>query len=166
MVQAEKIVRWESQVPAGNSLIFIVLIAFMVAIMWWSSRKAKQQQAKVKDFRSSLQPGQLVKTIGGVIGTVVSVDTKYEEIVIDSEGSELRFTFPAISGAYERPAFIDDDEVDEEDHSIARDQDNEVPQESAQGGNDSDPQSRSTTDSLDQDDSAEATQDSGVQENK
>ncbi len=51
----------------------------------------------MKDFRSSLEPGTEVITIGGIIGKVVSVDEEYEEIVIDSEGSLLRFTFRAIN---------------------------------------------------------------------
>lgn len=38
----------------------------------------------MKDFRSSLEPGTEVITIGGIIGKVVSVDEEYEEIVIDS----------------------------------------------------------------------------------
>ncbi|WEV42640.1 preprotein translocase subunit YajC [Bifidobacterium sp. ESL0682] len=106
--------------PGGsNSIFLIVLIVLMVAMMWWSSRKQKQQQSKVQDFRASLQPGQLVQTIGGIIGSVVSVDEKYEEIVIDSEGSKLRFTFRAISKTYVRPAFVDDDEVDEDGNPIA-----------------------------------------------
>lgn len=105
----------------GNTIFIFVLLIAMVALMWWQSRKSKQQQQKVQDFRSSLQPGELVQTIGGIIGEVVSVDTKYEEIVIDSEGSKLRFTFRAISKKYERPAFIDDDEVDEDGNPIVSD---------------------------------------------
>ncbi|MDF7663825.1 preprotein translocase subunit YajC [Bifidobacterium sp. ESL0763] len=102
-------------------MIFIVFLVLMVALMFWQSRKSKQQQKKVKDFRQSLQPGDLVQTIGGIIGKVVSVDTKYEEIVIDSDGSPMRFTFPAISKKYERPAFIDDDDVDEDGNPVDKD---------------------------------------------
>lgn len=102
----------------SNTIFIFVLLIAMVALMWWQSRKSKQQQQKVQDFRTSLQPGELVQTIGGIIGEVVSVDTKFEEIVIDSEGSKLRFTFRAISKKYERPAFIDDDEVDEDGNPI------------------------------------------------
>ncbi|WEV68565.1 preprotein translocase subunit YajC [Bifidobacterium sp. ESL0775] len=120
--------------PGGNSIFIIVLIVLMAAMMWWSSHKQKQQQNQVKDFRSSLQPGQLVQTIGGIIGSVVSVDEKYEEIVIDSEGSKLRFTFRAINKTYERPAFIDDDEVDEDGNPINPEEENassEAPQDAA-----------------------------------
>ena len=80
-----------------NSLFFIVILVVMIGLMFWQSKKAKQQQAERKDFRSNLQPGTEIITIGGIIGKVVSVDTEYEEIVIDSEGSQLRFGFNAIS---------------------------------------------------------------------
>ncbi|WP_368491437.1 preprotein translocase subunit YajC [Bifidobacterium tibiigranuli] len=91
----------------------VVLIVLMGGMMWWQSKKAKQQQAEVKTFRENLVPGTEVVSIGGVIGKVVSVDTKYEEIVIDSEGSLLRFKASAVNKTYVRPAYVDDSEVDE-----------------------------------------------------
>ena len=45
----------------------------------------------------------------------------YEEIVIDSEGSLLRFGFNAISREYTRPAFVHDDEVDENGNPLPQD---------------------------------------------
>ncbi len=94
-------------------IFLIVIVVVMFAMMFWQSRKAKQQQSERQDFRANLQPGTEIITIGGVIGKVVSVDTEYEEIVIDSEGSNLRFGFNAISREYVRPAYVHDDEVDE-----------------------------------------------------
>lgn len=94
-------------------MFLIVIIGVMFGMMFWQSKKAKQQQAERQDFRANLQPGTEVITIGGVIGKVVSVDTEYEEIVIDSEGSQIRFGFNAISREYVRPAYVHDDEVDE-----------------------------------------------------
>ena len=93
-----------------SSLLIIIVIVAFGAMMWWQSRSAKKRQNQMRDFRESLEPGTEVISIGGVIGKVVSVDTKYQEIVIDSEGSLIRFSFNAISKRYERPAFIDDNE--------------------------------------------------------
>ena len=109
--------------PQGSSsyLIMIVSIVLIGIMMWWQSRKAKQQQQKMKDFRSSLEPGTEVITIGGIIGKVVSVDEEYEEIVIDSEGSQIRFGFNAISREYVRPAYVHDDEVDENGNPLPTD---------------------------------------------
>ena len=109
--------------PQGSSsyLIMIVSIVLIGIMMWWQSRKAKQQQQKMKDFRSSLELGTEVITFGGIIGKVVSVDEEYEEIVIDSEGSQLRFGFNAISREYVRPAYVHDDEVDENGNPLSTD---------------------------------------------
>lgn len=99
----------------------IVIIVVMFGMMFWQSKKAKQQQAERQDFRANLQPGTEVITIGGVIGKVVSVDTEYEEIVIDSEGSQIRFGFNAISREYVRPAYVHDDEVYENGNPLSTD---------------------------------------------
>ena len=101
-------------------LFLVVLIVVMLGMMFWQSKKAKQQQAERQDFRSNLQPGTEVITIGGIIGKVVSVDTEYEEIVVDSEGSQLRFGFNAISREYVRPAYVHDDEVDENGNPLSK----------------------------------------------
>ena len=99
-------------------LFLVVLIVVMFGMMFWQSKKAKQQQAERQN--SSLQPGTEVITIGGIIGKVVSVDTEYEEIVVDSEGSQLRFGFNAISREYVRPAYVHDDEVDENGNPLSK----------------------------------------------
>lgn len=102
-------------------MFLIVIIVVMFGMMFWQSKKAKQQQAERQDFRANLQPDTEVITIGGVIGKVVSVDTEYEEIVIDSEGSQIRFGFNAISREYVRPAYVHDDEVDENGNPLPTD---------------------------------------------
>lgn len=101
-------------------IFLIVIVVVMFGMMFWQSKKAKQQQAERQDFRANLQPGTEVITIGGVIGKVVSVDTEYEEIVIDSEGSQIRFGFNAISREYVRPAYVHDDEVDENGNPLSK----------------------------------------------
>ena len=103
--------------------ILIVIVVMMFGMMFLQSRKAKQQQAERQDFRANLQPGTEIITIGGVIGKVVSVDTEYEEIVIDSDGSQLRFAFNAISREYVRPAYVHDDEVDEDGNPLPQETD-------------------------------------------
>ncbi len=96
-----------------SSLCLAVLVIVFGALMFWQSKKAKEQQQEQKDFRANLQPGTEVITIGRVIGKVVEVDNEYDEIVIDSEGSKMRFALSAIAREYIRPAYVSDDEVDE-----------------------------------------------------
>ena len=102
-------------------MFLIVIIVVMFGMMFWQSKKAKQQKAARQDFRANLQPGTEVITIGGVIGMVVSVDSEYEEIGIDCEGSQIRFGFNAISREYVRPAYVHDDEVDENGNPLSTD---------------------------------------------
>ena len=90
----------------------VVIIAFF-GMMIWQSKKAKEQQQERKDFRANLQLGTEVITIGQVIGKVVEVDNQYDEIVIDTEGTKMRFALNAIAREYVRPAYVSDDEVDE-----------------------------------------------------
>lgn len=114
-------------------IFLIVIIVVMFGMMFWQSKKAKQQQAERQDFRANLQPGTEVITIGGVIGKVVSVDTEYEEIVIDSEGSQIRFGFNAISREYVRPAYVHDDEVDENGNPTDSTDEDQAAQEPIEG---------------------------------
>ena len=107
-------------------IMLIVIVVVFGGMMWWQSKKAKQQQQEKQDFRRNLQPGTEVITIGQVIGEVVEVDEQYEEIVIDSEGSKLRFGFNAIAREYIRPAYVSDDEVDENGNPLP-DEDTEAP---------------------------------------
>lgn len=93
-------------------LSLIVIVVVFGGMMWWQSKKAKQQQAEKQDFRRNLQPGTEIITIGQVIGKVVEVDEQYEEVVIDSAGSKLRFGFNAIAREYVRPAYVSDEEYD------------------------------------------------------
>lgn len=113
-------------------IFLIVIVVVMFAMMFWQSRKAKQQQSERQDFRANLQPGTEIITIGGVIGKVVSVDTEYEEIVIDSEGSNLRFGFNAISREYVRPAYVHDDEVDENGNPLPSEEEEAAQDENVQ----------------------------------
>ncbi|WP_421777392.1 preprotein translocase subunit YajC [Gardnerella sp. KA00603] len=91
--------------------LLIALIVVMVVMMWFQTRNAKKRQNEMRSFHESLQPGTEVITIGGIIGKIVSVDTQYEEIVIDSEGSLMRVSFRAVNRLYVRPAFISDEEA-------------------------------------------------------
>ena len=97
----------------GSMIFMIVIIALMIAMMWGSSRKSKQQQTAIQDFRESLQPGDEVATTTGLLGKVVSVDLEKAQVVIDSEGSRPRWRIQAITRPPIVPAYVHDDEVDE-----------------------------------------------------
>lgn len=93
--------------------MLIILVVAMVCMMMFQTRNAKKRQAEMRSFHESLEPGTEIITIGGIIGKIVIVDTQYEEIVIDSEGSLMRVSFRAVNRLYVRPAFISDEEAEE-----------------------------------------------------
>lgn len=103
-------------------MFLVVLIVVFGAIMLWQSKQAKKQQQQQQDFRTNLQPGTEVITIGRIIGKVVEVDNQYDEIVIDSEGTRMRLALSAIAREYTRPAYISDDEVDENGNPLPKDE--------------------------------------------
>ena len=106
-----------------STLILLVLIILMIALMWWISRKQRSQQNKIQDFRKALKPGDEVATVSGLLGTVHSVDLDHDEIVIDSEGSLSKWRIQAITEPPVRPAYISDDEVDEEGNPLPKEED-------------------------------------------
>lgn len=97
-----------------SMLFMIVIIALMILMMWVSSRKSKQQQTAIQDFRQSLKPGDEVATSTGLLGKIASVDQEKEQVVIDSEGSLSRWRIQAITKPPIVPAYVHDDEVDED----------------------------------------------------
>lgn len=107
-------------------IFFIVLLVAMILMLVFQTRKAKKQQADRQSFWKNLGAGTEVVTIGGVIGKVVEVDEEYDEIVIDSEGSLLRFSSKAISREYIRPAYVSDDDVDENGNPLVKDDENDA----------------------------------------
>ena len=105
---------------AGSSMLFmIMLLIAMIGLMVWTSRKQKKQQSQVQDFRQTLKEGDPVATVGGLLGTVHSVDLEHDEVVIDSEGSLSKWRIQAITEPPIRPAYVSDDEVDENGNPLA-----------------------------------------------
>ncbi|BDR53039.1 hypothetical protein KIM372_09460 [Bombiscardovia nodaiensis] len=98
-----------------SSMLFLILIiVLMFGMTWWSSRKNKQRQGDVETFRRSLEPGTPVATASGLLGTIVSVDLEKEQVVVDSEGTKSRWRIQAITKPPIVPAYVHDDEVDEQ----------------------------------------------------
>jgi preprotein translocase subunit YajC len=77
-------------------VIIIVLAVAMIGLMFWNTRKQKQQREEVQKMRDSFAPGMLVRTNSGFLGTIEQVDS--DSVVIRSEdGSLSRWMTEAIS---------------------------------------------------------------------
>ena len=68
LADAEKTTPWTSYILI--ILVVVVLVAFFV----WSTISNKKKQKQFNDTINAIKPGNKVKTIGGVCGTVVSIN--------------------------------------------------------------------------------------------
>lgn len=66
----------EAPAQSQNSFgIFPMLVVIMLLFYFMIIRPQKRSQREVDDMRNAVKKGDKVKSIGGIIGTVASVDT-------------------------------------------------------------------------------------------
>ena len=80
----------------GYGFTMIIMLVVMVAMFWFTSHSQKKKDKEAQDMRDSLQVGDEVTTIGGIIGKVVSI--KEETFVLETtkEKTHIRFLKAAI----------------------------------------------------------------------
>ncbi|MQS89307.1 preprotein translocase subunit YajC [Companilactobacillus mishanensis] len=80
---------------AGNSfgqygmLIFIVIL--FVGMYFISIRPQRKQQQKRQEMLKQMDKGDKVVTLGGIKGTIESIDRDNKEVVVDCDGIYLTF---------------------------------------------------------------------------
>ncbi|WP_414046196.1 preprotein translocase subunit YajC [Macrococcus equi] len=75
-------------------LIVLLLVAYVLMIRPQQKRSREQQE-----LLRHLKRGDKVATIGGLQGTVKSVDSKYVTIIVNNKGTEMTFDKLAIKKA-------------------------------------------------------------------
>ena len=85
----------EGAAPAGSGISSLVFLGLMVVVFYLfiirpQRKRSKEQQA----LSESIGPGQEVRTIGGIHGTVVSVDD--DSVVLAVEEGKIRVSRRAI----------------------------------------------------------------------
>ena len=85
-----------SLLGGGMAGTWIIMIVMLVAMWWFTSRSQKKKDQEAQNMRDSLQVGDEVTTIGGIIGKVVSI--KEETFVLETtkEKTHIRFLKGAI----------------------------------------------------------------------
>ncbi|MDR2377885.1 MAG: preprotein translocase subunit YajC [Bifidobacteriaceae bacterium] len=63
----------EATTGGGGNYLMLIFLVGMIALMWFMSRRNKKQQQQQGDFRRSLDVGQRVMTVGGMIGIITGV---------------------------------------------------------------------------------------------
>lgn len=67
----------------GNLLVTLGMIGIMIVIFYFFAiRPQKKQEKEAADMRNSIQVGDEITTIGGIIGKVVSI--KEETLVLET----------------------------------------------------------------------------------
>lgn len=90
-------------------VILAVFIVIIVVFFVFSSRRNKKKQEEAQQLMDAVKPGNKVKTIGGVCGIVVEVDSEENTFVLET-GSEttgkcyMKFDKQAI---YQTDAVVD-----------------------------------------------------------
>lgn len=75
----------------GTGWITLVMIAFLVIFFVFMSRSQKKRDKADQEMRDSLQVGDEVTTIGGIIGKVVSI--KAETFVLETTKDKTKIRF-------------------------------------------------------------------------
>jgi preprotein translocase subunit YajC len=83
--------------PTTVSLILIYVVVFGALMMFMSTRGRKKRASQADMLQSALTIGAEVRTIGGLVGTVVDLTDEYV-VVETTPGVKLKFTKQAIAG--------------------------------------------------------------------
>ena len=79
------------------SLILIYVVVFGALMIFMTTRGRKKQATQAQMMQSALVIGADVRTIGGLVGTVVDLTDEYV-VVETTPGVKLKFTKQAIAG--------------------------------------------------------------------
>lgn len=105
-------------------VILAVFIVIIVVFFVFTSRRNKKKQEEAQQLMDAVKPGNKVKTIGGVCGIVVEVDSEENTFVLET-GSEttgkcyMKFDKQAI---YQTDAVVDKKEEEKGDKSDKKDE--------------------------------------------
>ena len=72
----------------GSWITMGLLLVVMIAMFFFTSRSNKKQERESQNMRDSLQVGDEITTIGGIIGKIVSI--KEETLVLETSHDRTR----------------------------------------------------------------------------
>lgn len=81
----------------GSGSSMIIFLVLMIAIFYFFMiRPQQKKQKKMQEFRSSLNKGDKIVTIGGIHGKIVNVDESTFVIEVE-DGTKLRIDKAAVA---------------------------------------------------------------------
>ena len=130
----------------GNGWFIWILLGFFVLMIVYNSitgKKRREEAEKEREKRNAIQPGFIVTTIGGILGTVVEVDEENNTFILatgkEDAPSYVKFEKVAIHSSYNPNSVEEKDVAEETDETKENEEadvevfeDNEVVEETAQ----------------------------------
>ena len=95
--------------PAANEggaemMWFIIMFTAVIFIMWvLMVSPQKKQEERLRKMLNSLEKNDRVMTVGGIIGTVYSVDKEQNEVVLkvdEANNTRIRFHLTAVNTVF------------------------------------------------------------------
>lgn len=82
----------------GSMMPTIIMLVVLFAIVYFFMiRPQNKKQKEIQKFRNALQPGQDVVTIGGIHGTIRSIDDTGHTVMLEvATGTKIKFEKSAI----------------------------------------------------------------------
>jgi len=71
----------------GGMIPLIIIIVALALFLWWSRRSQKKREQEISETLDAMQPGNKVKTIGGICGIVVELCPDEDAFILET-GSE------------------------------------------------------------------------------
>jgi preprotein translocase subunit YajC len=88
----------------GGGMWFIVMLPAILLLMWFFMvNPQKKQEERLRKMLTSLEKNDKVMTVGGLIGTVHTIDKEQNEIVLkvdDANNTKIRFHLTAVSTVF------------------------------------------------------------------
>lgn len=80
------------QTPGGSLMSTIIMLVVMVGVFYFMLiRPENKRKKEAEQLRASIKTGDKITTIGGIIGTVVSV--KDDKFVLETSADQVRIEF-------------------------------------------------------------------------
>ena len=94
----------------------LVWIALLAAVFWFMILRPRREAARrASELSRSLDVGEEVITIGGLYGTIVSIDDRLVELAI-ADGVTVRFARRAIAGKAPSDEALEDDAPEDDEY--------------------------------------------------
>jgi preprotein translocase subunit YajC len=88
----------------GNMMFFFIMLFVILIVMWMLMvNPQKKQEERLRKMLNSIEKNDRVMTVGGLIGTVHSIDKEQNEIVLkvdDTNNTRIRFHLTAVSTVF------------------------------------------------------------------